>query len=399
MIWNAFLLALREIRNNILRASLTTLGIVIGVAAVILMVTLGTAATKKITGEFASLGNNLLAIIPGQQNGPPTAVTPFDMSIVEKIEREVPDLSMVVPELAEQAVLVNGNHNHNSQIDGTTNAYMDSRDWGLVAGREFSPAELLAGKSVCILGETDRRELFGDQMPIGARIRINKISCEVIGVLEPKGVSTFGQDMDELVLMPLKAVQRKIAGNTEVNVIRVLVDRPENVEHVKDVIQRLMREARHIIPGQVDDFDVEDLQQITQIVTTVTLVLTAFLSAVAAVSLLVGGIGIMNIMLVSVTERTREIGIRLAIGARERDVLLQFLIEAIVMSAFGGMLGVIIGLGGSAAITSALKLPLVFQPGIVIIAVGFAALVGVGFGFFPARRAARLDPIEALRHE
>jgi putative ABC transport system permease protein len=214
-----------------------------------------------------------------------------------------------VPELAEQAVLVNGNHNHNSQVNGTTNAYMDSRNWALVAGREFSPAELLAGKSVCILGETDRRELFGDQMPIGQRIRINKITCEVIGILEPKGVSTFGQDMDELVLMPLKAVQRKIAGNTEVNVIRVLVDRPENVPHVKDLIQRLMREARHIIPGQVDDFDVEDLQQITQIVTTVTLVLTAFLSAVAAVSLLVGGIGIMNIMLVSVTERTREIGI------------------------------------------------------------------------------------------
>jgi putative ABC transport system permease protein len=212
-------------------------------------------------------------------------------------------------------------------------------------------------------------------------------------------VNTFGQDMDELVLMPLKAVQRKIAGNTEVNVIRVLVDRSENVPHVKDLIQRLMREARHIIPGQVDDFDVEDLQQISQIVATVTLVLTAFLSAVAAVSLLVGGIGIMNIMLVSVTERTREIGIRLAIGARERDVLLQFLIEAIVMSALGGVLGVLIGLGGSAAICAALKLPFVFQPGIVLIAVGFAAIVGVGFGYFPARRAARLDPIEALRHE
>jgi len=399
MIWNALLLALREIRNNLLRASLTTLGIVIGVAAVILMVTLGNAATLKVTGEFASLGNNLLALVPGQQNGPPTAVTPFDMAIVEKIERDVPNLTAVVPELAEQAVLVNGNHNHNSQVNGTTNAYMNSRNWALVAGREFSPAELLAGKSVCILGETDRRELFGDQMPIGQRIRLNKISCEVIGVLEPKGVSTFGQDMDELVLMPLKAVQRKIAGNTDVNVIRVLVDRPENIAHVKDVIQRLMREARHIIPGQVDDFDVEDLQEITRIVTTVTLVLTAFLSAVAAISLLVGGIGIMNIMLVSVTERTREIGIRLAIGARERDVLLQFLIEAIVMSALGGVLGVLIGLGGSAAICAALKLPFVFQPGIVVIAVSFAAIVGVAFGYFPARRAARLDPIEALRHE
>ncbi len=399
MIWNALLLALREIRNNVLRAGLTTLGIVIGVSTVILMVTLGEGATQRVTGEFASLGNNLLAIVPGQPNGPPTAVTPFDMSVVDKIEREIPDLAEVVPELAVQGVLVNGNHNHNSQIDGTTNAYLHSRNWPLVAGREFSPAEILAGKSVCILGETDRRELFGDQMPIGQRIRINKITCQVIGILEPKGVSTFGQDMDELVLMPLKAVQRKLAGNTEVNVIRVLVDSKENIPHVKDLIQRLMREVRHIIPGQVDDFDVEDLQEITRIVTTVTLVLTAFLSAVAAISLLVGGIGIMNIMLVSVTERTREIGIRLAIGARERDVLLQFLIEAIVMSALGGLVGVLIGLGSSAAIASALKIPFVFQPGVVMTAVGFAALVGVGFGFFPARRAARLDPIEALRHE
>jgi putative ABC transport system permease protein len=399
MIWNALLLALREIRNNLLRSSLTTLGIVIGVGAVILMVTLGAGANLKVTGEFASLGNNLLAIVPGQQNGPPTATTPFDMSIVDKIEREIPNIAQIVPELAVQAVLVNGNHNHNSQVNGTTNAYMESRQWGLVAGREFSPAELLAGKSVCIVGETDRRELFGDQVPIGQRIRINKISCEIIGILEPKGVSTFGQDMDELVLMPLKAVQRKLAGNTEVNVIRVLVDKQENIEHVKDLVERLLREARHILPGQVDDFSVQDLRQISQIVTTVTLVLTAFLSAVAAVSLLVGGIGIMNIMLVSVTERTREIGIRLAIGARERDVLMQFLIEAILMSALGGVLGVLIGLGGSAAIAAALKLPFVFQPAIVIIAVGFSAIVGVAFGYFPARRAARLDPIEALRHE
>ena len=399
MIWNAFLLALREIRNNLLRAGLTTLGIVIGVSAVILMVTLGAGANQKVTGEFASLGNNLLVLLPGQPNGPPTATVPFDIAVVEKIQREIPNLADVIPEVAVQGVIVNGNHNHNTQIDGTTNAYMHSRNWNLVAGREFSPAEMLAGKSVCILGETDRRELFGDQVPIGARIRINKISCEVIGILEPKGVSTFGQDMDELVLMPLKAVQRKIAGNTEINVIRISVDNQEDIPHAKDMIQRLMREIRHIIPGQVDDFDVEDLQEVTQIVQSATLILTAFLSAVAAVSLLVGGIGIMNIMLVSVTERTREIGIRLAIGARERDVLLQFLIEAVVMSALGGVLGVLIGLGGSAAIAAALKIPFVFQPAIVLIAVGFSAIVGVAFGFFPARRAARLDPIEALRHE
>jgi putative ABC transport system permease protein len=399
MIMNALLLALREIRNNLLRAGLTTLGVVIGVAAVILMVTLGAGATKRVTSDIGSLGNNMLILVPGQQRGPPTAVTPFDMSTVDAVQREIPGLSEVVPELAVQGVAVNGNRNHATQIDGTTNAYMRTRSWDLSDGREFSPAEILGGKSVCIVGQTVRHELYGDQVLLGTRLRVNKATCEIVGFLAPKGESIFGQDMDDIILMPLKTVQRRLAGNTEVNVIRSSVANEAGIPGAKEQITRLMRERRHILPGQFDDFDVEDLKEITQIITGVTVILTAFLSAVAAVSLLVGGIGIMNIMLVSVTERTREIGIRLAIGARERDVLLQFLIEAIVMSALGGVIGVLIGLGGSALAASALKLPFVFQPGIVIIAVGFAAIVGVAFGYFPARRAARLDPIEALRHE
>ncbi|HEX4294408.1 MAG TPA: ABC transporter permease [Rhizomicrobium sp.] len=399
MIMNALLLALREIRNNLLRAGLTTLGVVIGVAAVILMVTLGAGATKRVTSDIGSLGNNMLILVPGQQRGPPTAVTPFDMSTVDAVQREIPGLSEVVPELAVQGVAVNGNRNHATQIDGTTNAYMRTRSWDMSDGREFSPAEILGGKSVCIVGQTVRHELYGDQVLLGTRLRVNKATCEIVGFLAPKGESIFGQDMDDIILMPLKTVQRRLAGNTEVNVIRISVANEAGIPGAKEQITRLMRERRHILPGQFDDFDVEDLKEITQIITGVTVILTAFLSAVAAVSLLVGGIGIMNIMLVSVTERTREIGIRLAIGARERDVLLQFLIEAIVMSALGGVIGVLIGLGGSAMIAGALKLPFVFQPGIVIIAVGFAAIVGVAFGFFPARRAARLDPIEALRHE
>jgi putative ABC transport system permease protein len=382
MMWNAFLLALREIRNNLLRAGLTTLGIVIGVGAVILMVTLGAGATRRVSSDIATMGNNLLVLIPGQRNGPPTATTPFDMARVEAIQRDVPGLAQVVPELAVQGVAVSGNHNHSTQIDGTTNAYLASRSWNTLYGRDFSPAEVLSGKSVCILGETVRRDLYGDQIPIGARLRINKMTCEVIGVL-----------------MPIKAVQRRLAGNTDINVIRISVANAGEIPHAKENITRLMRERRHILPGQVEDFDLEDMQEITQVVQGVTGILTAFLSAVAAISLLVGGIGIMNIMLVSVTERTREIGIRLAIGARERDVLLQFLIEAVVMSASGGLVGVAIGLAGSAAIAAALKLPFIFQPGIVLIAVAFAALVGVAFGYFPARRAARLDPIDALRHE
>jgi len=399
MIMNALLLALREIRNNLLRAGLTTLGVVIGVAAVILMVTLGAGATKRVTSDIGSLGNNMLILVPGQQRGPPTAVTPFDMSTVDAVQREIPGLSEVVPELAVQGVAVNGNRNHATQIDGTTNAYMRTRSWDMSDGREFSPAEILGGKSVCIVGQTVRHELYGDQVLLGTRLRVNKATCEIVGFLAPKGESIFGQDMDDIILMPLKTVQRRLAGNTEVNVIRISVANEAGIPGAKEQITRLMRERRHILPGQFDDFDVEDLKEITQIITGVTVILTAFLSAVAAVSLLVGGIGIMNIMLVSVTERTREIGIRLAIGARERDVLLQFLIEAIVMSALGGVVGVLIGLAGSAVIAGALKLPFVFQPGIVIVAVAFAAIVGVTFGFFPALRAARLDPIEALRHE
>jgi len=399
VIWNAFLLALREIRNNLLRAGLTTLGIVIGVSAVILMVTLGAGATKRVTTDIGSLGKNMLLVIPGQQRGLPTAVVPFDMATVDAIQRDVPGLAAVVPELAVPGVAVNGNRNHTTQINGTTNAYLISRDWELSNGHVFSPAEILGGKSVCLIGQTVRHELYGDQIPIGARLRINKASCEIIGILSSKGYAIFGQDMDDIILMPLKAVQRRLAGNTEVNVIRVSVQHESDIPGVKDQIQRLMRERRHILPGQVDDFDVQDLKEVTQLLTGITTVLTIFLSAVAAISLLVGGIGIMNIMLVSVTERTREIGIRLAIGARERDVLLQFLIEAVVMSALGGLIGIVIGLGGSAAIAAFVKMPFVFQPGIIVIAVGFAALVGVGFGFFPARRAARLDPIEALRHE
>jgi putative ABC transport system permease protein len=321
------------------------------------------------------------------------------MSTVDAVQREIPGLAEVVPELAVQGVAVNGNRNHATQIDGTTNAYMRTRSWDLSDGREFSPAEILGGKSVCIVGQTVRHELYGDQVLLGARLRVNKATCEIVGFLGPKGESIFGQDMDDIILMPLKTVQRRLAGNTEVNVIRISVANESGIPGAKEQITRLMRERRHILPGQFDDFDVEDLKEVTQIITGVTVILTAFLSAVAAVSLLVGGIGIMNIMLVSVTERTREIGIRLAIGARERDVLLQFLIEAIVMSALGGVVGVLIGLAGSAVIAGALKLPFVFQPGIVIVAVAFAAIVGVTFGFFPALRAARLDPIEALRHE
>jgi putative ABC transport system permease protein len=399
MIANAFLLALREIRNNLMRAALTTLGIIIGVGAVIAMVSLGTAATKGVTTEIANMGRNLLVIIPGSRRGPPMGSTPFTVADADAIAREIPGLAAVAPEAEQSAIAVNGSKNHSTQVTGSTNAVFVARDWHVIEGRQFTLGEMRSGKAVCVIGETVRKELFGAANPIGAKMRLNKISCDVIGLLESKGQSTFGQDQDDIVAMPISAVQRRLAGNTNVNVILVSAQNANDVSHIKGQVERLMRERRHLVAGVDDNFDVNDMQEIARTVESTTAILTAFLSAVAAVSLLVGGIGIMNVMLVSVTERTREIGIRLAIGARERDVLLQFLIEAVVMSALGGIIGIIIGLSGSATAAHFLKLPFVFQPVVVFIAVLFSAGVGVAFGYFPAHRAARLDPIEALRHE
>ncbi len=400
MIANAFLLALREIRNNLMRAGLTTLGIVIGVGAVIAMVTLGSGATTSVTSDIASMGRNLLIVVPGQRKpGTLTVAPPFDLADADAIVREVPGLAAVAPMVQDSVVAVNGNRSRTTQATGTTNAFFTAREWPLVAGRVFTVTEERAGKAVCILGETVRQDLFGAQDPLDAKIRVGKISCDVVGVLAPKGKSTFGQDQDDLVVMPIRAVQRRIAGNTDVGMIWISVTHAPDTATAKAAVEKLMRERRHIGEGAADDFQVSDMAEVTRMVESTTAILTAFLSAVAAVSLLVGGIGIMNIMLVSVTERTREIGIRLAIGARAHDVLLQFLIEAVVMSGFGGVIGIALGLGGSAVGAHFLHLPFVFEPGVVVIAVLFSAAVGVGFGFFPARRAARLDPIEALRHE
>jgi putative ABC transport system permease protein len=401
MIGNALVLALREIRNNLMRATLTTLGIVIGVGAVIAMVTLGNGATQSVTDTISSIGNNLLFVTPGTRSsgGPPTQAPNFQISDADVLRREVISLSYVVPTNQTTASAILGNRNHTTTVTGVTLQYFPARNWKVVSGRAFNETEDKTGKSVCVIGETVRRELFGSQDPVGQRIRLNKITCEVVGLLEAKGRSTFGQDQDDYVVMPIRAVQRRLIGNNDVYTIMVGVQNEAGIPHAKTEIAKVMRVRRHITGNQKSNFDVQDLREIGNIITNITGILTAFLASIAAVSLLVGGIGIMNVMLVSVTERTREIGIRLAIGARERDVLLQFLIEAVVLSGLGGMVGIALGLAGAWAGTVVLKLPFVFQPGIIVIAVLFSAVVGVAFGYFPARRAARLDPIEALRHE
>ncbi|MGB8144875.1 MAG: ABC transporter permease, partial [Chromatiaceae bacterium] len=281
----------------------------------------------------------------------------------------------------------------------TDNRYLDVRNWPLERGRPFTEGELRAGQALCLIGATVSKELFGEQDPIGENLRIKTISCKVIGLLAAKGQSSMGRDQDDLILMPLRAFQRRIAGNQDVTLIQVSIKDGESTEGAKADIERLLRERRKIDATEQDNFGVNDMKELTKMLTGTTQVLTTLLSAVAAVSLLVGGIGIMNIMLVSVTERTREIGIRLAIGALEREVLMQFLVEAVVLSSLGGVLGILLALGASLALAELLMVPFIFNGGIVLTAFLFSAAVGIIFGYFPARRAARLDPIEALRRE
>ena len=401
MIIDALLLALRELRRNLMRASLTTLGVIIGVAAVIAMVTLGNGATASITSTIGSLGRNLLILSPGTRRvgGANAGAEPFAPGDVDAVRRDIAGLRAVAPVAQRAEIVVAGNQNHSTQVTGTDNSYFDVRDWPPVAGRSFTEAEIRSGRPACIIGQTIRTTLFGSQNPLGTDIRVRDVPCEIIGILSARGQSTFGQDQDDLVVMPLRAVQRRLTGNTNIGMIWIGAERAEDVPKMKKDVTDLMRERRHLSRGTPDDFEANDMAQLTQIIQTTTGILTVFLSAVAGVSLLVGGIGIMNIMLVSVTERTREIGIRLAIGARERDVLTQFLVEAVMMSALGGLVGIVLGLGASALGTHFLKIPFVPSLFIVLLAFIFSAGIGVAFGYFPARRAARLDPIEALRHE
>ncbi len=396
-------LALREIRRNVLRSSLTMLGVVIGVAAVIVMVTLGSGATVQVSQEISKLGTNLLDVRPGQGfrggGGARAQAKPFDLDDVAAIEKEISGLAAVAPVSSRQVQVVYGSENWSTVVTGTDNDYFEARNWSLASGRRFHEGELRTGKAVCILGATVRRKILGNQDALGLSVRIEHLSCEVIGTLESKGQSSFGMDQDDLLLLPLGTFQRRIAGNRDVNSISISVEDERLMGKVQEDIEYLLRERRNIKAGDEDDFFVGNMEQIIATMTGTTRVLTALLGAVAAVSLLVGGIGIMNIMLVSVTERTREIGIRLSIGAMAREVLTQFLVEALVLSSFGGLLGIALGVLSSAAAAPLLGVPFVLEPGIILLAFAFSAAVGIVFGYFPARQAAHLDPIEALRYE
>ncbi|MGJ0310425.1 ABC transporter permease [Aliarcobacter cryaerophilus] len=403
MLLNALLIAIKEIRRNILRSILTILGIVIGVASVIAMVMIGDGTTASVTANIEKLGSNMLNVRVGQEKrGAPrddNSAKPFKIEDITAIKNEVSNLKGVTAENSSMANVVFGNKSNSSLIVGTTNDYFIIKDWEVEQGRIFEEGELSSGKSVCILGTTVVKNLFGDENPIGATIRIKNFPCSVIGVLASKGASSFGRDQDEVVITPLKMYQRKIQGNLDVSTIIVSVMEEKYIEDAKAQIISLMQDRRAIKLGEADNFHIRDMKDILNTMTSTTKMLTYLLGSIAAISLLVGGIGIMNIMLVSVTERTREIGIRLAIGAMQSEVLLQFLIEAIVLSTWGGIIGIFLGLGVGYGVVQIFELPYIINTQIILISFIFSTLIGVVFGYFPARKAARLNPIDALRYE
>ncbi len=402
MMWlSTIRLALRSIRRNLLRSFLTVLGVVIGVAAVVTMVTVGNGATRAIQQQIASLGVNLLQVRPGQRLGPggSAGAPSFKLSDATALATQTPGVLAVAAEARTSGTVVANGRNWSSSIVGGSQDWLLTNNWTLAEGRVFSEDELRVGAAVCLLGETVRRELYGTASPVGDTVRVRQVPCEVVGVLAPKGQGAFGQDLDDMVLMPINTLHRRVVGHTRVFTLHVSMLEGADPEAVKASVRQILRERRSLAEEEEDNFNILDTQQLAETMAGTTRIMTLLLGAVAAVSLLVGGIGIMNIMLVSVTERTREIGLRLAIGAREREVMGQFLVEAVVLAALGGVVGLLLALGASVAISRLMQVPFAFDPVINLVAFAFSAAIGVLFGYVPARRAARLDPIEALRHE
>ncbi len=404
MLFSVFMLALRSVRRNLLRSFLTILGIVIGVSAVITMVTLGNGATQAIEEKITSLGTNVLIVSPGQRiggGGGGGGIPQFIEADAQAILVQIGGVSAVAPQGQSRATVVANGRNWATTVSGSTNDFFTIGNWELAAGRFFAPDEQVSGAAVCVIGETVRRELYGGTpgtTGLGEQMRIKQFSCNVVGILAPKGQGGMG-DQDDAVILPLHTLQRRVTGSHRVSFLVVAMAEGADSAPLKASLRQLMRERRKLAEGDDDNFNIFDTQQLADTLSSTMGVLTDLLGAVAAVSLLVGGIGIMNIMLVSVTERTREIGLRLAVGALEGEVLLQFLIEAVVLSALGGVVGVLIATGASYGGALLMSVPYVFDPTINAVALVFSAAIGMVFGYFPARRAAQMDPIEALRHE
>ncbi|MFZ6815575.1 ABC transporter permease [Undibacterium sp. Rencai35W] len=403
MLFSVFMLALHSVQRNMLRSFLTILGIVIGVSAVITMVTLGNGATQAIKTQISSLGTNLLMVRPGQRGfgGGGGGVPQFTEADAAAIAAQIGGVAAVAPQGNANVTVVANGRNWASGVTGSTNEWFNTGNWRLTSGRLFGTDEQTAGAAVCIIGETVRRELYGGtvgQSGLGEQLRIKQFSCDVVGILTAKGQGGMG-DQDDVVVVPLHTLQRRVTGSRKVSTLLVSMEDGADSVPLKASLRQLLRERRKLAENDDDNFNIFDTQQLAETLSSTTQVLTTLLGAVAAVSLLVGGIGIMNIMLVSVTERTREIGLRLAVGALESEVLLQFLIEAVVLSALGGLIGIVIATAASYGLSSVMAVPYRFDPFINLLSLVFSAAIGMVFGYFPARRAAQMDPIEALRHE
>ncbi len=401
--------AWRALTTNLLRSILTMLGIIIGVAAVITMIAVGAGAQKRVEAQIKGLGSNVMLVLPGTQTqGGVRLAAQTGQTLTEEDARaiavDVPEVQAVAPTLRTGAQVVVGNANWSTSVFGTTHDYLEVRDWPLAAGRNFEPAEVSGSGKVAIVGQTVVDQLFGGADPIDQPIRVRKVPLTVIGVLSKKGQNSVGQDQDDVVVVPISTYRNRVQGSgsgrlKRVGSASVKVREGQSMQAAEANIRELLRQRHRLQPGQDDDFSVRNLTEMLAAQEESSRVMTLLLAAVAGVSLVVGGIGIMNIMLVSVTERTREIGLRMAVGARGRDILAQFLIEAVTLSLAGGAIGVVLGAVATWAVGTFAGWQVALSAQAVLLAVGYSAAVGVFFGFYPARRAAALLPIQALRYE
>jgi putative ABC transport system permease protein len=401
---STFKIAFRALRRNKLRSALTALGIIIGVGAVIAMVGIGNGAKAQVESQIASLGENLILIFSGSttasgiRTGWGGAGT-LKIDDAEAIRREVPNVTAVSEELQSNAQIASGNQNWFTRVLGESAEYFDIRQWPLSAGAPFTPQDVRSANKVCVIGKTTASQIFGNDNPIGQTLRVKNVPFTVVGTLTAKGLSAQGNDQDDVLIMPYTSAMKRVTGGTTLRSINVQVANVGDLDAAQQLIVSLLRQRHNIRQGRDDDFTVRTQKEIADTATATTDVMTGLLGAIAGVSLVVGGIGIMNIMLVSVTERTREIGTRMAVGAHGRDILTQFLIEAVALSAVGGILGIILGIAASKILSIWKSWPSLISPTSIIVAFFVSAAVGIFFGFYPARKAAQLDPIDALRYE
>ena len=403
MLGNALLQALREIRRNWMRSLLTASGIVIGIASVIAMINIGKGASNSITQSVSKLGSHTLYIMPGQEHGPGrgSVSVPFKIKDLYVLRDSINLFTGISSSESNSSVTaLYKDKNYQTTITGVTNDYFTIQNLEFKEGRGFTKQEERTGSGVCVLGQTVIKEIFGEDVnPVGEKVRIGSLSCQVIGTLEPKGANTFGRDQDDVILVPIKMFLRRMKGNDEIRMMMVSVKENVPLEEASIQIRQILRERRHLKTTEADNFHVRSMSGLVDTISQVTSVLTVMLGAVAAISLIVGGIGIMNIMLVSVTERTREIGIRMAIGAMPQDILVQFLIEAVMLSGVGGVVGVIIGIAITIGVSIGMDITLILDPTITVVALMFSMLIGIAFGIMPAKKAANMNPIDALRYE